>query len=404
MHPKGSDRAGRSCRDLCASPSHHRPPRPGRRPTRRPSIQGFRSSRKVRSAPRTSSTRMPRTPISGRRRTARAPAPPPTRTAATRSRCRSGRRWTSPGQITRSVLAYNSWLTMQSRGETDENTCAFNDLALIRLDPADVAKVNPSVPQLGGPIGGRLGRLGLDRLQLRQLRAARRRHHAQPEAGSGRQNTGGGWSHDVYTATPGIPGDSGSGFLNASGGAIGVLSTVQLAPLAGSNGVGDFPSEIAYMHANAPGFAGSTWCREPSRSTGMSPRPSSRNRPLGIAATSIVGWRGRVPEGPASSFPQPEANSSSASSSWESAARPRRGSARGARRMGCRGIGRMTGECARSQASATCAGVASCRDAIRSTGPPGWARWPDSIGAHGKKAIPSSSQRSSTSCEERSMS
>ena len=145
---------------------------------------------------------------------------------------------------------------MQSRGETDENTCAFNDLALIRVDPADVAKVNRRCRSSADPSGWAPGAPGLDRLQLRQLRAARRRHRAQPEAGSGRSNTGGGWSHDVYTATPGIPGDSGSGFLNASGGAIGVLSTVQLAPLAGSNGVGDLPSEIAYMHANAPGFAG----------------------------------------------------------------------------------------------------------------------------------------------------
>jgi hypothetical protein len=47
-----------------------------------------------------------------------------------------------------------------------------------------------------------------------------------------------------------------SGFLNANGGTIGVLSTVQLAPLAGSNGVGDLPKEIAYMHANAAGFSG----------------------------------------------------------------------------------------------------------------------------------------------------
>src|SRR5205807_3981453 len=60
----------------------------------------------------------------------------------------------------------------------------------------------------------------------------------------------GGWSRDVYTLTPGIPGDSGSGFLNASGGAIGVLSTVQSAPLAGSNGVGDLGRELAHMHAN----------------------------------------------------------------------------------------------------------------------------------------------------------
>jgi hypothetical protein len=36
---------------------------------------------------------------------------------------------------------------------------------------------------------------------------------------------GNGWSHTVYTVTPGIPGDSGSAFLDASGNALGVLST-----------------------------------------------------------------------------------------------------------------------------------------------------------------------------------
>ena len=38
----------------------------------------------------------------------------------------------------------------------------------------------------------------------------------------------------------------GSGFLNGSGQAIGTLSTVALAPLAGSNGVGDLSRELAY--------------------------------------------------------------------------------------------------------------------------------------------------------------
>ena len=75
-----------------------------------------------------------------------------------------------------------------------------------------------------------------------------------PKQGIVVQSTTSGWSHDVYTVTPGIPGDSGSGFMDASGGAIGVLSTVQLAPLAGSNGVGNLPKEIAYMQAN--GFSG----------------------------------------------------------------------------------------------------------------------------------------------------
>jgi hypothetical protein len=47
-------------------------------------------------------------------------------------------------------LAYNSWITMQQVGESDEETCAYNDLALIRFDPADVPNVNPS---FGGPTG-----------------------------------------------------------------------------------------------------------------------------------------------------------------------------------------------------------------------------------------------------------
>jgi hypothetical protein len=44
--------------------------------------------------------------------------------------------------------------------------------------------------------------------------------------------------------------------MDASGGAIGVLSTVQLAPLVGANGVGNLPMELAYMHANASQFSG----------------------------------------------------------------------------------------------------------------------------------------------------
>ena len=55
----------------------------------------------------------------------------------------------------------------------------------------------------------------------------------------------------MYTLTPGIPGDSGSGFMNGSGKAIGVLSTLDILPTAGSNGVGDVGKEIAYMHANS---------------------------------------------------------------------------------------------------------------------------------------------------------
>ena len=49
------------------------------------------------------------------------------------------------------TLAYNSWISMQARKETDPNTCAFNDLALIKISAGQVANVNPTVPFWGGP-------------------------------------------------------------------------------------------------------------------------------------------------------------------------------------------------------------------------------------------------------------
>jgi hypothetical protein len=152
------------------------------------------------------------------------------------------------------TLVYNSWLTMQAKGEKDPDTCAYNDLALIRIDPADVGSVNPSVPGFGGPTGvgtvnGDLGETvysyGNSELRLGVTRLS-------PKQGIVVQNEGNGWSHVVATLTPGVPGDSGSGFLDESGAAIGVLSTLQIAPLAGTNGVGDLAKELAY--ARASGF------------------------------------------------------------------------------------------------------------------------------------------------------
>jgi hypothetical protein len=149
------------------------------------------------------------------------------------------------------VLVYNSWITMQSNGEADPDTCAYNDLALIKIDPADVGSVNPSVPGFGGPTGvGNWGGTGSTVYTYGNSELRGGVSALSPKQGAVLQSTDSGWSHDVYTATPGIPGDSGSGFLNASGGAIGVLSTVQLAPVAASNGVGNLALELAYLHSH----------------------------------------------------------------------------------------------------------------------------------------------------------
>jgi hypothetical protein len=77
----------------------------------------------------------------------------------------------------------------------------------------------------------------------------------RPKQGVVVESAGDGWSRTVYTVTPGIPGDSGSGFLSASGQAIGTLSTLAIAPTPLSNGVADLRSELDYMRANS-GFSG----------------------------------------------------------------------------------------------------------------------------------------------------
>ena len=151
------------------------------------------------------------------------------------------------------TMVYNSWLTMQAAGETNPDACAFNDLALVKLDPADFGKVNPSIPFWGGPTGidtnGTVQGENVYSYGNSSLRGGVTQ--LSPKRGVSLGDNGNGWSHDVYTASPGIPGDSGSAFVNASGAALGVLSTVQIAPIAGSNGVGDVNLEINYMHAHS---------------------------------------------------------------------------------------------------------------------------------------------------------
>ncbi|MEA2619199.1 MAG: hypothetical protein QOE72_4982 [Chloroflexota bacterium] len=159
-----------------------------------------------------------------------------------------------PGARRPGRIVYSSWLTMQAVHETDPDACQYNDLALVELDPADVGSVNPSIPVWGGPVGISTGgtspsdpiygyghselAMGLSLLGSKQ--------------GVSLGDSGRGWSHRVLTASPGIPGDSGSAYLDSQGRALGILSTLDLAPVPGSNGVGDLSRELAYLHAHTP--------------------------------------------------------------------------------------------------------------------------------------------------------
>lgn len=173
---------------------------------------------------------------------------------------REGGSVASPGtRVGRGTLAYSSWLTMGTLGTSDANTCAYNDLALVRVRPADVKKVNPSVPFWGGPTGiDTDGTAAGDRVWTygnSSLRAGLEPLAPHTGFSLGDSAADGGWSHPLYTVSPGVPGDSGSGFLTEDGKAIGTLSTLGLAPLPASNNIGDLARELAFAQEHS-GIAG----------------------------------------------------------------------------------------------------------------------------------------------------
>ena len=149
------------------------------------------------------------------------------------------------------TLAYNSWIAMQQAGETDAGACAGNDFALVKLDPADAAKVNPSVPFWGGPTGlGGATKLGDKVLSYQNSSLRAGVEVLRPKEGTSIGMSNGGWTHGVYTVTPGVPGDSGSGFLDRGGKAFGVLSVLELLPRPAANGVADLAKSLQYASAH----------------------------------------------------------------------------------------------------------------------------------------------------------
>ncbi len=149
------------------------------------------------------------------------------------------------------TMVYNSWIAMQAAGEpVNSNQCRYNDFALVKLDPADYGRVNPSVPFWGGPgainttgtmLRDRVFSYGNSSLRLGITTLS-------PKTGISIGSSSGGWTHSIYTASPGIPGDSGSAVLDKDGKALGVLATLSAT---GSNGVGDISRELDYLRTHS---------------------------------------------------------------------------------------------------------------------------------------------------------
>ncbi len=176
----------------------------------------------------------------------------------TRVRFESGGTEVTVGTLVgRGRLAYTSWGTMQALGTKGAAKCAYNDLALVRVAKRYVDHVNPSVPDFGGPTGIRTDGLPIGEQVYTYGNSILRGGitATSPKTGTSTGDDRSGWSHNVYTVTPGIPGDSGSGFLDRDGRAFGVLSTIALAPFPGENGVGDLARELTFAKRHS-GIAG----------------------------------------------------------------------------------------------------------------------------------------------------
>lgn len=155
-------------------------------------------------------------------------------------------------------LVYSSWYTMQQTNAS-EAACRSNDLALVAIDEADRDEVHPAVLDLGGPteIAPADAIAPGQRVQWYGNTAATpggsaTSHHrgAIVEASD--------WRFQAYSASPGLPGDSGSGIMLADGSAAGVLATVNTI-YPGANSATRLPPALAFAHEHGLTVELVTW-------------------------------------------------------------------------------------------------------------------------------------------------
>lgn len=162
-------------------------------------------------------------------------------------------------RIAEGRLAYSSWRSMRQRGVRRGPLCSYNDFALVRVPRSAGGLVNPSVPFWGGPTG-----LPVDGLSIGEnvfgfgrssLRAEESSYSRQAAVAFSDSSTAHGWAHTISSRSPGLPGDSGSAFVDEDGRAVGTLSTLSIGVFFVSNGLGDLPRELRYARRHS-GIAG----------------------------------------------------------------------------------------------------------------------------------------------------
>jgi hypothetical protein len=150
------------------------------------------------------------------------------------------------------TLAYSSWQTMADVAETDGAALEYNDFALVLIPNEARGLVSPAMRHFGGPIGlaESAGVASGDKV-LTYGNSGLRQEIDPASWHEGYVLERAAWTSTVATVTPGVPGDSGSGVLTGDGRALGILVTLTVAPLAGTNGVTHLDQALAYASEHA---------------------------------------------------------------------------------------------------------------------------------------------------------
>ena len=178
-----------------------------------------------------------------------------TRSLGTPVALNAGGFWDNFGKaVGTGTLAYDSWRTMHRLHETNHALCEYNDFALVKVDSKYVDAVNPTMPHWGGPNGPNTkGVYAGERLYgygNSSLRGGLTQLSPQSGVAEGDNQASDGWSHDFESPTPGVPGDSGSAWLDSRGRAVGTLSTLGLSiPIV--NATGDIARELTYAQQHS---------------------------------------------------------------------------------------------------------------------------------------------------------
>ncbi|MEX1664349.1 trypsin-like peptidase domain-containing protein [Zhongshania arctica] len=151
-------------------------------------------------------------------------------------------------------IVYSSWRAMQESGETPgSNACVYNDFALVKIHPDDLANIHPAGFAFGGPVSLRTGlaAVGDDVFAYGRSPFHFGQRNLEAKSGTITGVSGDGWAYQIQTDNPGVPGDSGGPIYGPNGEALAVLSVLSagvggLSVINVSNGVTNLDRALRY--------------------------------------------------------------------------------------------------------------------------------------------------------------